>query len=330
MKHINLLLIACLLNITTTFSQTCLPEGISLVRQSQIDSFNIVYPDCTEIMGDLTLKSDNPSDIVNVEALTNLTTINGNLEINDNAVLETLTGLENISRINGNLVVFNNAQLRNILGLNSIKIVGGSLSITNNGKLTTLDGLDNLLTIGGNLSIRNNDFLIRITSLENLIAINGDLTVWGNSILRTINGLNNIDHSTINSLELRENSELAECATNSICNYLENGGSNAIGNNAYGCSVFETVLSACSVMSHISLHDIGINIAPNPANQLINIMGLNSKSNYQIINSLGKIIKAGQVGLNNTIDLSDLNVGIYMLSLSTDQSFIGQQKFLKM
>lgn len=57
------------------FSQSsCLPEGITFTSQEQIDNFQINYPGCTEIEGDLIISGE---DITNLEGLNMVTDIVG-------------------------------------------------------------------------------------------------------------------------------------------------------------------------------------------------------------------------------------------------------------
>jgi hypothetical protein len=58
-------------------AQSCLPEGITFNRQSQIDSFQVNYPGCTEIEGDVTITGN---IIYDLNGLNVLTSIGGNLE----------------------------------------------------------------------------------------------------------------------------------------------------------------------------------------------------------------------------------------------------------
>jgi len=111
MKHIYLLATIITLSCTYAHSQTCLPDGITFTTQSQVDSFTILYPDCTELSGSLKIESANNTDIENVEALENLTKINGDLQISENSLLANIAGLKNLTDLEGNLIVFNN-QLR--------------------------------------------------------------------------------------------------------------------------------------------------------------------------------------------------------------------------
>jgi len=60
------------------FAQTedsCLPDGITFTTQAQIDSFAIIYPNCTEIEGDVLIGGWNGSDISNLNGLNVLSSI---------------------------------------------------------------------------------------------------------------------------------------------------------------------------------------------------------------------------------------------------------------
>jgi len=58
-------------------SQPCLPEGITFTTQAQIDSFQINYPNCTEIEGNIDIGDWEGTDIDNLNALSVLTSIGG-------------------------------------------------------------------------------------------------------------------------------------------------------------------------------------------------------------------------------------------------------------
>ncbi len=78
----------------TTSSQPCLPEGITFTTQAQIDCFQVNYPGCTEIEGNVTISG---SDITNLNGLSVVTSIGGDLYIYYNDALTSLTGLNNIN-----------------------------------------------------------------------------------------------------------------------------------------------------------------------------------------------------------------------------------------
>jgi hypothetical protein len=71
-----------------------------------------------------------------------------------------------------------------------------------------------------------------------------------------------------------------------------------------------------------------LNIYPNPVQKIINIQGdLSTHSYYKIVNLAGIIISRGTV-IRNTIDVSRLNPGFYMIIVETD-SGLHTGKFTK-
>ena len=201
-----------------SFSQPCLPEGIIFTTQAQIDSFQINYPNCTEIEGYVTIGDNERTNINNLYGLSALTSINGEFNIYWNPLLASLTGLDNIESLGGDLKIFACDSIASLTGLENLTIIYGSLSIGHimysgksksaycigNHSLTSIDGLENLSYIGENLSIINNDNLENLTGVENLNSIGGDLVIGelghtghnayccSNQRLKTLTGLNNL------------------------------------------------------------------------------------------------------------------------------------------
>jgi len=146
-----------------SYSQSCLPYGISLTTQSQIDNFQTDYPNCTEIEGDVIIKGD---DIINLNGLIVLTTIGGDLQIGGTDWATSYTILTNLT------------------GLNNLASIGGNLIIQYNNSLQNLDGFQNLVSIGGDLTIDMNPSLINISGLSNLDTVNiDDITISFNGAL---------------------------------------------------------------------------------------------------------------------------------------------------
>jgi len=123
-----------------TYSETCLLEGITLSKQSQIDSFPIEYFGCKIVYGDMIISGD---EIKSLRGLGQIEEIKGNLYISQNDTLTSLNGLDNLKIINGDLVISNNPQLENIQDLSSLTHVN-NLRIESNDILTNLEGLGNL------------------------------------------------------------------------------------------------------------------------------------------------------------------------------------------
>ena len=112
----------------------CLPEGITFTTQAQIDSFQINYPECSKIYGNVTIAG---SDITNLNGLNILTYIGGDLRFHNNDELTSLEGLDNVTSIGGGLYIFDNDGITNLIGLDNIDATSiDSLFIYDNLSLT--------------------------------------------------------------------------------------------------------------------------------------------------------------------------------------------------
>lgn len=170
-------------------AQSCLPDGINFTSQSQIDSFQIIHPNCSEIEGTVTIDGD---DINNLDALSVLTSIEGSLWIHHNIALNSLAGLSNLNFIGGSLSLIENSALESLTGLEGVTSTGDFLYMSNNDVLNSLLGLDNLAAIGGDLSIVSNDLLSDLNEFGNVSSIMGRIFIGGNDSLKSLSGLENI------------------------------------------------------------------------------------------------------------------------------------------
>lgn len=98
--------------------QACLPNGITLSTQEQIDNFQVTYEGCKIIQGPLIISGGD--DITNLNGLNVLERVEEGLYIYDNINLEDLSGLDNISSIGSELVIHNNEVLDKISALSNI------------------------------------------------------------------------------------------------------------------------------------------------------------------------------------------------------------------
>ena len=171
---INVLLISTVLSAQVVI--TCLPEGITFSNQAQIDNFQINYPCCNGIVGDVIISG---GDITNLNGLSVLNSFYGSLRIGywgiENPSMTNLSGLDNVTSIGGNLEIYNNDALASLTGLDNVTSIGGWLNISGNDALTNLTGLDNVTFIEGWLSVRANDALTSLTGLDNLTSIGESL-----------------------------------------------------------------------------------------------------------------------------------------------------------
>ncbi len=73
--------------------KSCPSYGVIFCNQQEIDSFPYQYSNCGELVGGILISGD---DIVNLDGLSFLTAIWGDLEIANNPFLKSLKGLENL------------------------------------------------------------------------------------------------------------------------------------------------------------------------------------------------------------------------------------------
>jgi len=212
MKNIVFILFTINISLFTInlFSQPCLPEGITFTSQAEIDNFQINYPGCIEIEGNVTIKGD---DITNLNGLNVLTSVGGSFLIGDttyscvgNPALSNLTGLENLFSIGGSLEIYCNDTLESLNGLENLSSLGGDLRIGfysnspvgplhgGNPSLTDLTALSALTSIGEDLVIIDNNALTDLVGFENLSTLGGDLWIGWNGLvsLTGLGGLTSI------------------------------------------------------------------------------------------------------------------------------------------
>lgn len=134
----------------------CLDEGKTFSDQDEIDNFQLNYPNCAEIIGDVHIVG--PS-ITNLSGLHVLTGFWGDLKI-ENTSITNLGGLDNVNSVGGDLLLLDNEDLNNLDGLDGLYAVDGGLSVTNNDNLSSLSGLENVfagslneLTIADNIAL---------------------------------------------------------------------------------------------------------------------------------------------------------------------------------
>lgn len=283
MKHLITVLLICWS--TILIAQPCLPEGITFATQEEIDNFQINYPDCTEIEGDVTVHA-----IDNLAGLNCLTSIGGNLTLEINANLTNLDGLNNVNSIGGNLILEINTNLTNLYGLNNLISIGGNLIIAGNPALNDLTGLNKLEYITGKLGIYQNENLVNLNGLDSLSHIGGSLHIgkffMGNPSLNSLAGLDKL--TTIGeSIILKENHALTTLS--GLNNLISIGGSLGI----YRC------FDLSELIDLESLNFIGGWISINQCHALSNLFGLESITQVEGIQIAGNQSSLNLSGLDN-------------------------------
>lgn len=214
-----------------SYCQKCRPYDGWIDNQEQIDYFNLVYPNCTEIEGSLVITGE----VSNLDSLYKLRHINGSLSISDSKIVQlsglnsldsityglSITSNPNLQSISGfkalkkiiSLSVYDNSSLETIHSFDSIMSIKQDVLITRNTKLKNLTGLNNLLN-ARKIEISHHDSLTTLNSLNNLITANGDLIINKNKLvkswkicpkLETVMGVIELRESPLDTLEGFEN-----------------------------------------------------------------------------------------------------------------------------
>jgi hypothetical protein len=201
-------------------ADNCLPDGITFYTQSQVDSFQVNYPGCTEVGGDLTITGFEITDLnelsvitsiggdliigneyfnspplVSLDGLRNVTFIGGNIEMVYNETLTDLSGLESLAYLGGSLMLRENTALVNLSGLEGLASIGEGVEVVDNSILASLAGLDNVNSIGWYLNLNYNPYLTNLDGLGNLTSAGG-LWIDDNHALTSLTGLDGLTYLT--------------------------------------------------------------------------------------------------------------------------------------
>ncbi|MEZ4850899.1 MAG: T9SS type A sorting domain-containing protein [Bacteroidia bacterium] len=173
------------------FTQTCPSSNYSLTTQAAVNAFPST---CSTVSGDLTISG---SDITDLTPLSNLTSIEGNLIINQNTILTSLSGLSGITSVGNVLTLYDNPVLPDVNGLSGLTSVGGvssvGLMMARNHVLSDLDGFSNLASITGSLTINDCDALENLEGFNSLDTIGGRLVIINNDNLEKLKGLQSLN-----------------------------------------------------------------------------------------------------------------------------------------
>lgn len=174
---------------TTARAQPCWPDGIQIQSQFDVDNLASLSQGCSSVAGSVTISGPN---ITNLDSLSWITAIDGNLWIYMNPALTSLQGLSNLVSVSGTVNIFGNGSLENLAGLNNLLTIGGSLNITEDSALLNVDGLNNLSSIGEDLSIGYNPLLLNVDGLSNLTTVGRTVNIGANNALVSLSGLDNL------------------------------------------------------------------------------------------------------------------------------------------
>lgn len=348
MKKFLLMIQAFFMLLSLGFSQACLPEGIVLNTQEEIDSFHVNYPGCNIIEGTLSIEGENITNlngligltevggslllggysgvhVTDLSGLDSLESVGGTIYISNCYSLQDFSSLQNLRHIGGNLSLYRVWSQNDLRGLDGITEIGGDLTIMDC-EFTSFSGLENLVSLGGSLELDQLYQINNLDPLHNLNSISGDLHIH-NTWLWDISALENIPAEDIANLTFYTNWHLSFCHLNNICSYLSDpNGEVKIEGNAIGCNSQQEVEDACltglfpakEINSKISFY-------PNPAtkelyisSKEVNLMEVN------IYDLLGQMVLSKNKPIR-IIDISNLNPGIYTIEFISLKTRIAEK-----
>ncbi len=174
------------------------PQLITIETQFELDNFSNTFDACTDFDGHLIIKG---SDIVNIDALANLASFTGTLEIIETNV-KSIDALGAIPLINGSLLISENPSLENLAGLEHV-IELDSLVLHSNFNMKDFVGLNNLSSVEY-LSINN----MNVSSFNGFDALStaDKLIINNNNLVNSLDGFSKLKNS--NSIQLNSNAAL--------------------------------------------------------------------------------------------------------------------------
>ena len=158
---------------------------ITLTTQVQVDGFNY-----TGVTGDLVIYESSPGTITNLNALSQLTFVGGDLSFNHNTAITHLDALSNLTSIGGTLNI-QQTSLANINGLSHLTTLGSLLIAFMNNSLTNIDGLSHVTILNGEIRLFANNALTNVDGLSGIKTAQ-HIDIVQNTALTNINGLSHL------------------------------------------------------------------------------------------------------------------------------------------
>ena len=330
-----LLLFICFSMANQLTSQSCLPNGLFLNTQSQVDQFSTLYPGCKVIEGGLSV---NGSDIKNLDGLVQITAIGGDFFLTNCDSIHNINGLQNVTTIGGAVRIQGQLSLESINLSKLTKVTGDYCYISDNPLVTSLDKFSVLDSVFGIFQIWSMDSIRDLNGLEKLSFVGRDFAIFKNRNLKNINALNELNHigdglrlyennvlTDVSGLSptlkidgpivINDNPMLSVCNTEAICTYIKNPSSFMVfNNNSTGCSSISEVKASCISSSEPTESISDIKIFPNPASDFFTIVGMQLlESGATLYDMKGQTILKINVNNATNFDISHLPVGLYIV-----------------
>ena len=200
MKRIILGMLCLMGTLGSTWAQVFTGD-LTLSTQAEVDAFNFV-----EVTGNLLISG---GDIVNLNSMTSLVTVGGDLTVSNNPGLTSMIGLSNLVTVEDRLGVDGNG-FSDVQGLNSLKQINGSVVIgpditsfiglesverifflwLTSPNIVNFQGLNNVTEICS-LRVDNSLTLVSVDGLESLSNVCIQIVLQNNPNLENLDALSN-------------------------------------------------------------------------------------------------------------------------------------------
>ncbi|WP_298544805.1 PKD domain-containing protein [uncultured Aquimarina sp.] len=285
--------------ITENCNPCLYPDTVILKDQEVVDRFNYC-----EIKGNLIIQSGDSEPITNLNGLSSLEKIYGNLTIYYNKELINIDGLENLTTVTGDIQIYNNSKLENVNGFRNLTNFSGKLEIESNFELLHLDGFSGLTSIKGGLILLENGSLESVSGLSSVASVENGVIIDSNN-LQNLDGLQNLKNVKGGfSLVYNRSLENACAIVELLSTPGAISGNISIGNNGPTTSLVQDILDSCSPCNEVHPEN---NVILSSQAQINAFDYCEIKGNLTIDDTAGDI-----TDLSNLSKLETLGGGLYI------------------
>ena len=210
-KHLLLwlLMFASVIFINPLYSQLFDYNEIVLTQQSEVDSFQVNYPEDKYVTNSIRITGD---DITNLHGLSSLTRLYNILSIENTTMLEDLQGLQNIKE-SGLLWIYENSGLNSLTGLEGLEIIKNAVYISTNDVLADISGLSSLQEVGSKFTFKENPkYNATGDVLSSLKVVDGDIIIRKCESLTNFSMLMNLNE-VLGDFEISHNYNLVDLSS---------------------------------------------------------------------------------------------------------------------
>ena len=161
------------------------------ITTGTLTDLSAIFPALDSVYGNLQIQ--NQTVVTTITGFAELDTIGGNLSINDNTSLTTLPPFDAIIGVGGGITIEDNAALTPISGFTLLKTIGGNIFIADNALLASVSGFDVLESIESDLIFHNNAKLTTLPTFNVLESVGGNFGITSNALLTNFSGFDALE-----------------------------------------------------------------------------------------------------------------------------------------